>query len=419
VLIAIAIFAAALVLIATEKVHRTKVALLAAALVVVFGVLEQEQAIESIDFDTIGLLAGMIIVVRQTEKTGIYNYLAIHAGQLSGGHPFRLLAYLALITALLSAFLPNLTVILLVVPLSFLIADTLDISPFPLLITEVMAANIGGTATLIGDPPNILIAGATDLSFVDFLANLAPIVAITLAVVIPLLYYLYRSELLTAEEHRSRLMALDPRATIRDPEMLKRQGPVLVATLIGFFVHQAIGIEPATVALTGATLMLLLSRQSIDDALAEVEWSTLFFFLGLFVLVGGLEQEGVLADVAEGITNLTEDSFPATIMLLAWGSAVASALVDNIPLTTAMIPVVQDLQQQTGNTSDSYWWALALGADFGANATLIGGSANLVAAGLAERAGYPISFWAFMKVGLVVTALSMALATIYLALFYV
>jgi Na+/H+ antiporter NhaD/arsenite permease-like protein len=418
VLIAIAIFVAALVLVATEKVHRTKVVLLAASLVVIFGVLEQDQAIESIDFDTIGLLAGMMVVVRQTEKTGLYNFLAVHAGKLSRGEPFRLLAYLALITALLSAFLPNLTVILLVVPLSFLLADTLDISPFPLLITEVMVSNIGGTATLIGDPPNILIAGATDLSFVDFLANLAPIVVITLAVGIPLLYYIYRRDLRTAEENRARLMALDPRATIRDPGMLRRQGPVLAATIVAFFFHQAIGIEPATVALTGATLMLLLSRQSVEDALSEIEWSTLFFFLGLFVLVGGLEQEGVLEDVAEGITNLTEDSFPATIMLLAWGSALLSGVVDNIPLTTAMIPVVQDLQQQAGSSSDTYWWALALGADFGGNATLIGGSANLVAAGLAERAGFPISFWGFLKVGVLVTAMSMALATIYLALFY-
>jgi Na+/H+ antiporter NhaD/arsenite permease-like protein len=417
-LIAILIFAAAVALIATERVHRTKVALLAAALLLVFGVLEQDEAIAAIDFNTIGLLVGMLIVVKQTERTGLYNYLAVHAGKLSRGEPFRLLAYLALITALLSAFLPNLTVILLVVPISFLIADTLDISPFPLLITEVMASNIGGTATLIGDPPNTLIGGATGLSFVDFLANLTPIVVITLAVIIPLLYAIFRRDLRSAERNRMRLRALEPRASIRDPEALKRQGPVLAATLVGFFFHQAIGLEPATVALTGAAVMLLLSKQSLERSLEEIEWSTLFFLVGLFVLVGGLEERGVLKDIAEAITDLTGDSFPATIIVITWVSAFASALVDNIPFTTAMIPVIEDVQELTGNDSDTYWWALALGADFGGNATLIGGAANLVAAGLAERANYRISFWSFLKVGAPVTLVSTALATGYLAVFY-
>jgi Na+/H+ antiporter NhaD/arsenite permease-like protein len=417
-LIAILIFIAAVALIATERVHRTKVALLAAALLLVLGVLEQDEAIAAIDFDTIGLLVGMLIVVKQTERTGLYNYLAVHAGKLSRGEPFRLLAYLALITALLSAFLPNLTVILLVVPISFLIADTLDISPFPLLITEVMAANIGGTATLIGDPPNTLIGGATGLSFVDFLANLTPIVAITLAVIIPLLYAIYRHDLRSSEHHRARLVALDPRASIRDAQALKRQGPVLAATLVGFFLHQAIGLEAATIALTGAAVMLLLSKQPLERSLEEIEWSTLFFLVGLFVLVGGLEEKGVLKDIAEGMTDLTGDSFPATIIVVTWVSAFASALVDNIPFTAAMIPVIEDVQELTGNDSDTYWWALALGADFGGNATLIGGAANLVAAGLAERANYRISFWSFLKVGAPVTLVSTALATGYLAVFY-
>jgi Na+/H+ antiporter NhaD/arsenite permease-like protein len=416
--LAILIFVAAVLLIATEKVHRTKVALLAAAVLVILGVLEQEQAIEAIDFNTIGLLIGMMIVVKETERTGLYNYLAVRAGQLSRGQPFRLLAYLALITAVLSAFLPNLTVILLIVPLTFLIADTLDISPFPLLITEVMAANIGGTATLIGDPPNILIAGATGLSFVDFLANLTPIVVVTLAVIIPILYRFYRSDLQSAERHRARLLALDPAASIRDPEALKRQGPILAATLVAFFVHQALGVEPATVALTGAAVMLLFSTQPLERSLEEVEWTTLFFFVGLFVLVGGLEEEGALKEVAVAVTDLTGDSFPATILVITWVSALASAVVDNIPFTAAMIPVIKDIQELTGNDSNTYWWALALGADFGGNATLIGGAANLVAAGLAERANYPISFWRFLKVGLPVTLVSTALASVYLAVFY-
>jgi Na+/H+ antiporter NhaD/arsenite permease-like protein len=418
VLLAVLIFFATLVVIATDRVHRTKVALLAASAVVLFGVIDQEQAIESIDFNTIGLLAGMMVIVRQTEKTGLYNYIAIRAGQLSHGNPFGLVLYLGGLTALLSPFLDNLTVILLVVPITFLIADTLDISPLPLIVVEVMASNIGGTATLIGDPPNILIAGATGLSFVDFVRNLAPIVLVVIAVVLPGLYLYYRREIETASEKRDRLLALDASASIRDAPLLRRLGPILIGTLLAFFVHQAIGIEPATVALTGATLMLLLSPQPIEDALEEIEWATLFFFLALFVVVGALEEQGALEKVATGITDVTGDSFPATVLAITWVSAFASAAVDNIPFTTAMIPVVQQIQETQGNDSDTYWWALALGADFGGNGTLIGAAANVAAAGLAERAGYPISFLGFLKIGLLVMVTSVALASIYLAIFY-
>lgn len=418
-LVPIVIFVAALVVIATERVHRTKVALAAAALVVVLGVIDQEDAIAAVDFNTIGLLAGMMIVVRQTEKTGLYNYIAIHAGRLSRGNPLLLVLYLGCMTAVLSAFLDNLTVILLIVPITFLLADTLDISPMPLLIIEVMASNVGGAATLIGDPPNILIAGATGLSFMDFVQNMTPIVLIVMAVMLPGLYLYYRPQLAAAEERRAKLMALDPAASIRDARMLKRLGPVLVATLLAFFVHQAIGIEPATVALAGATVMLLLSHQHIEEALEEIEWSTLFFFVALFVVVGALEERGVLEEVAKGITDLTDGSFAATVFAIAWISAIASAAVDNIPFTAAMIPVVRDVQQASGEQSDTYWWALAMGADFGGNGTLIGAAANVAAAGLAERAGYPISFLGFLKIGLLVMLTSMLLVTAYLAVFYI
>ncbi len=417
-LLAVLIFLAALAVITTDRVHRTKAALAGAALVVLLGVVSQDQAIEAIDFGTLGLLVGMMVVVTQSEKTGLYDFVAVRAGQLSRGRPLALFAALGAITGVLSAFLPNLTVILLVVPISFLLADTLDISPFPLLIMEVMAANIGGTATLIGDPPNLLIGGATGLSFVDFLVNLGPIALFTLVATILLLYWVYRDELQTAEPKRARLMALDARATIRDAPMLRRHAPILAAVLIGFFLGEPLDLEPATVALAGATMMLFLTRQTVEEALNEVDWATLFFFVGLFVLVGGLEHEGVLEDVAQGITNLTEDSFPATILAITWISAIASALIDNIPFTTAMIPVINDVQELSGRESDTHWWALALGADFGANATLIGGAANLVAASLAERAGMKISFWRFLKVGSLVTLLSVGLASAYLALFY-
>jgi Na+/H+ antiporter NhaD/arsenite permease-like protein len=418
VLLSILIFVAALAVIASERVHRTKVALLAATLAVLLGVLSQDQAIESVDFNTIGLLAGMMVVVRQTEKTGLYDYIAIRAGQLSRGTPFRLVLALGGITAVLSPFLDNLTVILLIVPITFVIADTLDINPLPLVIIEVMASNIGGTATLIGDPPNIIIAGATGLSFTDFIRNLTPIVVVALVVVLPGLYLFYRRDLQAAPARRDRLLALDARASIRDSALLRRLGPVLIGTLLAFFVHQAVGIEPATVALTGATIMLLLSPQPIEDALEEIEWSTLFFFVGLFVVVGGLEHQGALEEVARAITDVTGDSFPATVIAITWVSAIASAAVDNIPFTTAMIPVIQDIQEIQGNDSDTYWWALALGADFGGNGTLIGAAANVAAAGLSERSGYPISFFGFLKVGFAVMVTSVALASAYLAFFY-
>jgi Na+/H+ antiporter NhaD/arsenite permease-like protein len=418
VLLSVVIFVAALAVIASDRVHRTKVALLAAALVVLTGVLEQEQAIESIDFNTIGLLAGMMVVVRQTEKTGLYDYVAVRAGQISGGKPFGLVLALGGVAALLSPFLDNLTVILLIVPITFVIADTLDINPLPLVIVEVMASNIGGTATLIGDPPNIIIAGATGLSFMDFVRNLAPIVVVTLIVILPGLYLFYRRDLEAAPEKRDRLLALDARASIRDPALLRRLSPVLVGTLLAFFVHQAVHLEPATVALTGATIMLLLSPQPIEEALEEIEWSTLFFFVALFVVVGGLEETGVLEKVARGITDVTGDSFAANVLAITWVSAFASAAVDNIPFTTAMIPVVQEVQTITGNDSDTFWWALALGADFGGNGTLIGAAANVAAAGLAERSGYPITFLSFLKVGFAVMICSVLLATAYLALFY-
>jgi Na+/H+ antiporter NhaD/arsenite permease-like protein len=418
VLLSVLIFVAALVVIASDRVHRTKVALLAAALVVLTGVLEQEQAIESVDFNTIGLLAGMMVVVRQTEKTGLYDYIAVRAGQISGGTPFGLVLALGGVAALLSPFLDNLTVILLIVPITFVIADTLDINPLPLVIVEVMASNIGGTATLIGDPPNIIIAGATGLSFMDFVRNLAPIVVVTLIVILPGLYFFYRRDLEAAPEKRDRLLALDARASIRDAALLRRLSPVLAGTLLAFFVHQAVHIEPATVALTGATIMLLLSPQPIEDALEEIEWSTLFFFVALFVVVGGLEETGALEKVARAITDVTGDSFAANVLAITWVSAFASAAVDNIPFTTAMIPVVNDVQTITGNESDTFWWALALGADFGGNGTLIGAAANVAAAGLAERSGYPITFLSFLKVGFAVMISSVLLATVYLVLFY-
>ncbi len=414
--LAVVVFVVGLALIATEKVHRTKVALLGAALVVVTHTIEQERAVEAIDFDTIGLLTGMMLVVRLTEPTGAYNYLAIRAGQLARGRPLGVVIAMTGTTAVLSAFLDNLTTILLMVPITFLLADTLDMPPIPLLMMEIIASNIGGTATLIGDPPNILIAGATGLSFNDFAINLAPVAVVTLVVVIGSLYLFYRRRLQIDPANSAKVMALDARRSIEDPDELRRTLPILVLTIIAFFFHGPLGIEPATVALTGAAVMLLLSRQAIEDVLAGIEWPTLFFFLGLFVMVGALEATGAIDQVAEGVGTLTGGSRTAELLGITWIAALGSAAVDNIPFTAAMIPVVEHLQGGPGD--DAYWWALSLGACFGGNATLIAAAANVAASGLAERAGQPISFLQFLRVGVPATLLSMAIATLYIALRY-
>jgi Na+/H+ antiporter NhaD/arsenite permease-like protein len=416
--LAVAIFAVALAAIASERVDRTKVALAGAALVVVTQTISQEQAIAAIDFNTIGLLAGMMLIVRVTEPTGAYNYLAIRAGQLSKGRPLAVVLSLACTTAVLSAFLDNLTTVLLMVPITFMLADTLGIRPLPLIMIEIIASNIGGTATLIGDPPNILIAGATGLSFGAFIINLAPVAAMAFVVVMPVLYLAYRSQLHVAPEARDRVLSLNAREAIDDAAELRRTMPVLVLTILAFFVHKPLHLEPATVALTGATAMLLITSQPLEKSLAGIEWGTLFFFLGLFVMVGALAETGAIGKVADGIASLTGGDRAAELLGIAWISAFASGAVDNIPFTATMIPVVEDLSSDNSG-DDAHWWSLAIGACFGGNATLIAAAANVAAAGMAERAGQPIGFVQFLRVGLPVTVLSMLVATAYIGLRYV
>jgi Na+/H+ antiporter NhaD/arsenite permease-like protein len=414
--LAVVIFVAALAAIASERFDRTKVAMLGAVLVLITQTIDQEQAIESIDWATLGLLAGMMIVVRLTETTGVYTFVAIRAGQLARGRPFVLVLLLAGATAVLSAFLDNLTTVLLVVPITFLLADALDIDPIPLILIEVIASNIGGTATLIGDPPNILIAGATGLSFGAFVVNLGPIVVVTFVVVTGALYLAFRRRLQIAPEQRDAVQALDARRSIEDAAELRRLGPLLILTILTFFVHRQLHLEPATVALAGATAMILVTHQPLERALAGIEWPTLFFFVGLFVLVGGLEERGAIEEIAQAVGTVTGGDRSAELLGIAWVAAIGSGIVDNIPFTATMIPVVEQLQG--GSEDDAYWWALSLGACFGGNATLVAAAANVAAAGMAQRAGVPIGFLTFLKVGVPATLLSMLLATAYIALRY-
>ena len=419
---AVGLFALVLIIIAFELVDRTVVALLGAAAMISFGVVSQEQAgSEFIDWNTIGLLAGMMVIVAVLERTGVFEYLAIKSAQWGKARPGRILILLALVTAFLSAFLDNVTTVILMVPVTFLIADALETSPLPFLLTQVMASNIGGAATLIGDPPNILIGSAAGLSFADFVINMTPIVLVVLPVVLAILYFMFRGQLRDGEGAEDVIANMDAAGSIRDGVLLRRSLVVLSAVILAFFLHGALHLEVATIALFGAAVLVLYTGVNVEEILRDVEWPTLLFFVGLFVLVGGLEVTGFVGRIAEALTGIGGGSSALTAAAIVIGSGLASGVVDNIPFTATMIPVIQDLAEAE-NLSEAQvrplWWALALGADFGGNLTLIGASANVVVAGMSERAGQRISFVKFMLYGIPVTLASLALATAYVVLRY-
>jgi len=413
--VAASAFGVALLAIALEFGHRTKVALVGAGLVVVSGVLDVDAAIESVDWATLGLLVGMMIVVGLTAPTGVFSYLALHVARLSGGQPFRLIVLLALMTGVLSAFLDNLTAILLVVPISLQLSRLLGIAVIPLVMVQVMASNIGGTATLIGDPPNIMIGThVEELSFLDFIVNLGPVAGATLVAMTVVLYVFYRRALTPAPDAPERVAQLNPRAELNGERLLPILA-VLGGTIVGFFLHAPLHVEPVVVAMTGATVMLLVAGRELEWALERVEWGAIFFFIGLFVMVGALEERGVIGWIANGFADVTGGSRTAEALVVLWGAAAGSALVDNIPFTAAMIPVVDELQAD--GHDDVTWWALALGACFGGNATLIAAAANVAAVSALSRAGTRISFLRFVAVGLPITLLSLVIGSAYLLVF--
>lgn len=416
--IAVAVFVLAYGMIMAEKLHRAMVSLAGAVLIVLFGILTQEEAFAGIDWNTIGLLVGMMIIVGITRRSGIFEFLAIWAAKVSKGRPVMLLVLLTAITAFLSAFLDNVTTVLLIVPVTFAITDQLKLNPMPFLICEVIGSNIGGTATLIGDPPNILIGSATHLGFNDFIINLAPVVLIIMPVIISLMVLIYGRSFQVDEADQQKVMAMNEWDAIRDWVILKRSLAALALTILGFFLHQALHLESATIALAGAVLLMIVTREEPEDVLLSVEWPTLFFFMGLFVMVEGLVKTGVITNLAQQALVLTQGNFPLTAILILWVSAFASAIVDNIPFVAAMIPLLKDMGAMSGMPMDPLWWSLALGACLGGNGTLIGASANVVVAGIAERNGFKITFWGFTKIGMPLMIVSVTIATGYIYLRY-
>ncbi|GBG58238.1 membrane protein [Sporomusaceae bacterium FL31] len=416
-ILAISIFLLTYAFIISEKVHRTIVAMIGGIAMLALGIVSQDTALHHIDFNTLGLLTGMMIIVSITSKTGLFKYVAIVAAKQVKGDPVKILVSLGLITAVFSALLDNVTTVLLMVPVTFSITRQLRVNPEPYLITEIIASNIGGTATLIGDPPNIMIGSAVkELTFLSFINNLAGVAIVTLIITLSILLFIYRKQLKTTEELKLGLMNLDEKREIKDTILMKKSLIVLGLTIVGFFLHQFVHLESATIALGGAFTLLLLTSKNDHDleaAFSGVEWSTIFFFVGLFLVVSGLVETGVIGSLAKSAIEFTKGDIKVTSILILWLSAIASAFVDNIPFVATMIPMIQDMGAMGIGNLEPLWWSLALGACFGGNGSLIGASANLIVVGLAAQEGTHISFLRFFAVGFPLMLLSIVIATVY------
>jgi Na+/H+ antiporter NhaD/arsenite permease-like protein len=417
VFIAGAVFLVAYGLIASERFDRTLIALLGGLLVVALGVIDQEEAFAAIDFNVVFLLAGMMVLAGGLSKTGFFEYVAGRAIHLSRGQPFRLLIILSLLTAVLAAVLDNVTTVVLLTPVTLSIARTLRVSPFPYLISQIFASNIGGTATLIGDPPNILIGSAAGLDFGDFLVNLAPVVVLIMVAFLGIMWLAFGRNMEDDADRLDILATVDPGAAIRDRPLMVRALIVLGLTLVGFLFHSLLGLEAATIALLGATVLMLVGRLDPHEALRDIEWNTLFFFVGLFMLIEAVVHVGIVGGIADALAKAAGGNLAAATMGILWFSALASAIVDNIPYAATAIPIVEQLAE-TGLKAEPMWWALALGACLGGNLTIVGASANIVVANLAARDGHPITFMQFFRYGLGVVATSLAISTAYLYVRY-
>ena len=416
-IISIVVFLAVIITIMTEKVHRTAAALAGAVVLILAGVVSSEKALSYIDFNTIGVLFGMMVFVAVARSSGMFEYIAIKAAKAVKGDPWKLMVVFMLITALLSSILDNVTTVLLIGPMTLAITKMLEVNPVPFLMTQVFASNIGGTATLIGDPPNILIGSAANLSFIDFVVNTGPPILIIILAMIVVMKFRYKKELATSNTDIDKVMHLDEQKSVSDPRLMKLTLIIVVAVVLGFIFHDRIGVDSSVIALTAGALMLLIGRQNVENMIADVEWTTLVFFMALFVVVGGLVETGVIGKLSSLLISLTSGYQIATMLVILWASALLSSVLDNIPFVATMIPLITALGS-AGMDISSFWWALSLGACLGGNGTMIGASANVVISDISNKHGYPITFKSFTKEGFPLMILSIVISTVYLVVRY-
>lgn len=415
---AVIIFVLTYALIIWEKFDRTVVALAGASLMIISGIINQHEAFMEIDYNTIVLLISMMIIVDITAKSGIFEFLAIKTCKVAKGEPARIMILLALLTGVLSAVLDNVTTVLLILPVTLSIAKDLRQNPVPFIIAEIFASNVGGAATLIGDPPNLIMGGTVGFSFMDFIKNNAPVAIPLLFLTTYIITLIYRKKLVASPEAKQKVLALNENDAIKDKKLMIKSLAVLGLTVLFFLVHGVFHLESATIAMAGAIVILFISGLKIDKILHGVEWKTIFFFAGLFILVGGLKASGAIEQLAKGVLDLTQGDLVLTTMAILWVSAIASAFLDNIPFVATMIPLIQDMGVMSGITLTPLWWALSLGACLGGNGTIIGASANVIAVGMAEEHGHKITFKQYFKIAFPLMILTIIVCTAYLYIFY-
>lgn len=418
-IITIAIFIITMVFVMTELINRTVAALAGGILMILFNIMPEKTAFTYIDLNTIGVLIGMMLSVSIVKNTGLFEYVAIKSARAAKADPWRIILFFSIITAITSALLDNVTTVLLIAPMTLVITDTLELNPIPFLIPEILASNIGGTSTLIGDPPNIMIGSAANLGFFDFLINLLPICIIIFIITFTVLKIIYKKQLTVSDELKTKIMGFDENKSITNKKFAIKSAIVLFIIMVGFFLHESLGYPSSVIALSGAILMVLVTQSDIEEAFKSVEWPVIFFFVGLFIIVGGLEEEGIMEHLANGIINVTHGDTLLTTMVLLWVSSIASAFLDNIPFVATMIPLLKAIGQSGHTSIQVFWWALSLGACLGGNGTLIGASANIIVAGTAQKHGHDLSFKNYFKVGFPMMILSIVFASIYLFIFYI
>lgn len=412
-IIAVAVFLIVILLIISERVHRTAAAMAGAMVLILTGVMSADKALSYIDFNTIGVLVGMMIFVAIVRRSGMFEYIAVRAAKAVHGDPWKIMVAFTLITAVLSAILDNVTTVLLVGPMSIAIARMLKIDPVPFLMGQILASNVGGTATLIGDPPNIMIGSAAHLSFMDFLENTGFAVLFILAVLILLMKIVYEKKIEMGTVDTGAIEKLDPSKSITNRALMRKGIIVLICVIVGFMFHDKLGIESSVIALTAAAVMLIIGREDVNEAIQDVEWTTILFFMSLFVVVGGLTETGIIKELASKIINATDGHPMVTMLVLLWASALLSSILDNIPFVATLIPLILAMQAD-GMDVTSFWWAISLGACLGGNGTMIGASANVVLSDISTKHGYPITFKSYLKVGMPFMLLSIVISTVFL-----